>query len=456
MTSPGRVLFAASLGFFVVILDVTIVNVALPSIGDDLGADLSELQWVIDGYVVAFAALLLSSGALGDRIGVARTYSAGMIAFTLASLACGAAPSLGVLLGARVLQGVAAALLLPSSLALVRLAYDDPGARAKGIATWAATGGIALAAGPVVGGVLTSAVDWRAIFFLNLPVGVIAVLANVHGPRSPRKRTPLDLPGQAAAIVAIGALTFGVIEAGHEGLDSTPALAAFAVFAVAAAAFVAIEGRVAHPAVPPDLFRTPMVATTVVGGLLLNFAFYGQVFVLSLFFQQVLGHNALITGLMFLPLTALIAALNIVAGRLTSRHGPRPPLIAGQAIMIAGLLGMLAFDANSATALILVLLVPMGVGGGLAVPPLTAALLEALPPERAGLASGVFNAARQFGGGLGVALFGGLVATHFVDGMHVALLVAAAGVAVSLGLTVRYVDPPSAERAGAAVYDEAG
>ena len=217
---------------------------------------------------------------------------------------------------------------------------------------------------------------------------MVAVLANVHGPRSPRKRTPLDLPGQAAAIVAIGALTFGVIEAGHEGLDSTPALAAFAVFAVAAAAFVAIERSLAHPAVPLDLFRTPMVATTVVGGLLLNFAFYGQVFVLSLFFQQVLGHNALVSGLMFLPLTALIAAVNIVSGRLTSRHGPRPPLIAGQAIMIAGLLAMLAFDADSATALILVLLVPMGVGGGLAVPPLTAALLEALPPERAGLASG--------------------------------------------------------------------
>ncbi|MDX6580982.1 MAG: transporter, family, methylenomycin resistance protein [Solirubrobacterales bacterium] len=441
--SPTRVLFAASLGFFVVIVDVTIVNVALPSIGDDLGASLSDLQWVVDAYVVTFAALLLSSGALGDRIGVARTYSAGMIAFTLASLACGAAPSLGVLLGARVVQGAAAALLLPSSLALVRLAYEDPGDRAKGIATWAAVGGIALAAGPVLGGLLTSAADWRWIFFLNLPVGVIAVVANVHGPRSARVRTPLDLPGQAAAIVGVGALTFAVIEAGHRGVGSAAALSAFAIFALAAAAFVTIERGSAHPAVPFNLFRTPMVGSAIVTGLLFNFAFYGQVFVLSLYFQDVLGHDALVAGLMFLPLTALIAGVNIGAGVLTSRHGPRPPLIAGELTMAIGLLGMLALDASSPTWLVLVLLVPMGVGGGLAIPPLTAALLEALPPERAGLTSGVFNAARQFGGGLGVALFGGLIAGGFVAGMHVALALGAAGVLVGLGLTVAYIDPPS-------------
>jgi DHA2 family methylenomycin A resistance protein-like MFS transporter len=394
--------------------------------------------------VVTFAALLLSSGALGDRIGVGRVYSAGIVGFTLASLACAAAPSTGVLLAARVLQGVAAALLLPSSLALVRLAYTDPGDRAKAIGTWAAVGGIALAAGPVLGGLLTSAVDWRAIFFLNLPVGVVAVLANARGPRSPRLRTPLDLPGQAAAIVAVGALTFAVIEAGHRGVGSAPAVTAFAVFAIAAVAFVAIERGSAHPAVPLDLFRTPMVASAIVTGLLFNFAFYGQVFVLSLFFQEVLGHDALVAGLMFLPLTALIAAVNIWAGSWTSRHGPRPPIIAGQLTLAASLLGMLVLDAATPTALILALLVPMGIGGGLAIPPLTAALLEALPPERAALASGVFNAARQFGGGLGVALFGGLVATGFVAGMHLALVLGAAGVLFSLALTFAYIDPPVA------------
>ena len=414
--APSRVLFAASLGFFVVILDVTIVNVALPSLGDDLGADLSELQWVVDAYVVAFAALLLSAGAFGDRIGVARCYSAGMVAFTLASIVCAAAPSLEVLLVARFLQGTAAALLLPSSLALVRLAYVDPGARAKAIGIWAAMGGVALAAGPVVGGVLTGAIDWRAIFLLNIPVGIVAVVANARSPRSERIRTPLDLPGQLAATVAVGALTYGVIDAGHHGIDSPAALAAFVVFALAAEAFLVIERRSAHPAVPLGLFRAPIVSAAVLTGLLFNFAFYGQVFVLSLYFQEVLGHGPIATGLMFLPLTGLIAAMNVWSGVLASRHGPRPPMIAGQLLMIAGLLAMLALDDDTPTALILLLLVPLGAGAGLAMPPLTAALLEALPAERAGLAGGVFNAARQFGGGLGVALFGGLIASGFIEG----------------------------------------
>ena len=348
MPSARRTLFAASLGFFVVILDTTIVNLALPAIGDDLGGDLGDLQWVVDGYVVAFAALLLSSGALGDRIGVARGYSAGMLVFTVASVACGLAPSLPVLLGARVLQGVGAALLLPNSLALVRLAYHDPGARAKAIATWAAMGGVALAAGPVVGGILTTTVDWRAIFFLNVPVGILAIALTSRAPRSPRERTPLDLPGQAAAIVAIGALTFAVIEAGQHGIGAPATLIAAALFVVGATAFVAIERRSSHPAVPFDLFRSHLVATAVAGGMLFNFAFYGQVFVLSLYFQDVLGHSALISGLMFLPLTALIAATNVVAGRLTSREGPRRPLIVGELILIAGLLAMLVFDETTA------------------------------------------------------------------------------------------------------------
>ena len=247
MSSQRRTLFAASLGFFVVILDTTIVNVALPAIGDDLGGDLGDLQWVVDGYVIAFAALLLSSGALGDRIGVARGYSAGMVLFTAASVACGLAPSLPVLLAARVLQGVGAALLLPNSLALVRLAYDDPGARAKAIATWAAVGGVALAAGPVLGGILTEAVDWRAIFFVNVPVGIVAVAADLAG-------AALAARAHAARPARPGGgdrrrrqLTFAVIEAGERGVGNTATLIAAALFVVATAAFLAIERRSPTP-----------------------------------------------------------------------------------------------------------------------------------------------------------------------------------------------------------------
>ena len=437
-----RTLIAASLGFFVIVLDTTIVNVALPAIGEDLGADLSDLQWVVDVYVVLFAGLLLSSGSLSDRIGADRCYALGMAAFGAASIACAAAPSLEVLLAARAVQGVAAALLLPSSLALVRAAYDDPAERAHAIAIWAAIGGGALAAGPVLGGVLTDWLDWRAIFVINVPIAVAAVLAIRDAPPAPRHRDPLDIGGQLAAVIAIAALTFAVIEGGHEGWGSAPTLAAAGLALVAALAFVAIELRSSHPAVPFSLFRSPVLSSSVAIGLIFNFAFYGQVFVLSLFFQQVLGQSALEAGLMFLPLTALITAVNIGAGRAIALRGLRPPLLVGQVIMAAGFVAFSFVDAETPIAVILALLVPIGVGGGLAIPPLTVAMLESVPQRQAGLASGSFNAARQFGGGLGVAVFGAMIATDFVASMQASMLLAGAGILVTLALSAAWVHPP--------------
>ena len=439
--NPRRTLFAASLGFFVIVLDTTIVNVALPAIGDDLGADLSELQWVVDAYVVIFAGLLLSSGSLSDRIGADRCYALGMAAFGVASVACALAPSLAVLLAARAAQGAAAALLLPSSLALVRAVYDDPGERVRAVATWAAIGGGALAAGPFLGGLLTDGLDWRAIFLINVPIAVAAVIGIRGAPRAPRHRDPFDIGGQLAAIVAVAALTFAVIDGGHEGLDSAPALIAAGIAAVATVAFFAIEGRVSHPAVPFELFRSRVLSSAVAIGLIFNFAFYGQVFVLSLFFQQVLGQTALEAGLMFLPLTALITGVNIAAGRVTARHGPRPPLLVGQVVMAAGFAAFSFVGADTPIAVILALLVPIGVGGGLAIPPLTTAMLESVTQRQAGLASGSFNAARQFGGGLGVAVFGAMIATDFVASMQASMLVAAAGIVVTLALSARYIHP---------------
>ena len=437
-----RTLIAASLGFFVIVLDTTIVNVALPAIGEDLGADLSDLQWVVDVYVVLFAGLLLSSGSLSDRIGADRCYALGMAAFGAASIACAAAPSLEVLLAARAVQGVAAALLLPSSLALVRAAYDDPAGRAHAIAIWAAIGGGALAAGPVLGGVLTDWLDWRAIFVINVPIAVAAVLAIRDAPPAPRHRDPFDIGGQLAAVIAIAALTFAVIEGGHEGWGSAPTLAAAGLALVAALAFVAIELRSSHPAVPFSLFRSPVLSSSVAIGLIFNFAFYGQVFVLSLFFQQVLGQSALEAGLMFLPLTALITAVNIGAGRAIALRGLRPPLLVGQVIMAAGFVAFSFVDAETPIAVILALLVPIGVGGGLAIPPLTVAMLESVPQRQAGLASGSFNAARQFGGGLGVAVFGAMIATDFVASMQASMLLAGAGILVTLALSAAWVHPP--------------
>jgi DHA2 family methylenomycin A resistance protein-like MFS transporter len=416
----------------VIVLDTTVVNVALAAIGDDLDAGIGGLQWVVDGYVVVFAALLLSCGSLSDRLGATRAFAGGLIGFTAASAACGLAPTLGLLLGARVVQGVAAAVVLPSSLALVRQVFEDPGERARAIGTWAAGGGVAIAAGPVVGGLLTGGIGWRAIFFLNLPVGALGLFLLARAPRSEPRPARIDLPGQLAAVIAIGGLALGVIE---------EQVWMLAIAAGAAAAFVAIERRAAAPMLPLGIFRSPVVSSTTVAGFALNFSFYGLLFVLGLFFQRLLGHSPAVAGLLFLPLTGLVTAVNVVAGRLTARRGPRLPLIAGQIIFGLSILAFVVVDSDTPVVVIELLLVPISVGGGLMVPPLTSALMEAVHAAQAGLAAGVLNAARQLGSAVGVAVFGALLGGGFVAGMHRAVLIGAGASLASAGLTVRFVRP---------------
>jgi DHA2 family methylenomycin A resistance protein-like MFS transporter len=434
--APGMVLVAALLGFFLITLDATAVTVALPALGGDLGGGLSGLQWVVDGYTLAFAALMLSTGALADRIGSGRAYGFGIALFTLASAACGFAPGLGVLIGARVVQGVSAAVMLPASLALVRQAYTDPRKRARAISLWAAGASVAVALGPVAGGALTSAWTWRGIFFINLPAGITALVLLARAPRSERRPAPLDVPGQLTAVVMLASVTYAVIEGGSAGL------AAGAVAALALTAFLVIESRHPHPVVPLGLFRDRTVGVAVVVGAANNVAFYGVIFILSLFFQQVRGGSALEAGLMFLPMTALIPVLNLVSGKLAGRYGVRMPLLLGQLTAVAGLLCLLAVSPSTPRWLVAALMVPLAVGVALTVPPLTAAMLEAVPEERAGLAAGVLNAARQVAGGLAVAGFGALVADTsgpdgFVTGMRAALLVSAGLLALTSVATTR-------------------
>ena len=426
-TPAPAVVAAACLGFFLITLDVSIVNVALPTIGERLGADVTGLQWIVDGYALPFAGLLLSAGAVTDRIGANRAFVAGLAGFTLASAACGLAPSAGALIAARVVQGCAAALMLPASLSLVRRSSDSAVGRARAVAVWTAAGGAAAAAGPVVGGVLTDTLGWRAVFAVNVPLGILALAVLRGGPRSPRRPSPLDLAGQATSVLAVGAVVLAVIEAGAHGV-ATPAVGVAGAVAVGAgAAFVVAERRSAHPAVPLGMFRAPTVAITTAVGFALNLGFYGMVFVLTLFVQTQRGASPLATGLMFLPMTGLVAGVNLLAGHLTTRFGPRPPLVAGQIVMAGGFVALLGVGPATPTALLLLAMVPLGIGGGLAAPPLTAALLEAVPADRSGLASGVLNAARQLGGALGVALFGALTvgAAGFVDGMHLSVTIGA-------------------------------
>jgi DHA2 family methylenomycin A resistance protein-like MFS transporter len=441
---PNSVLFTAIFGFFVIGLDASVVNVALPSIGHALSGQMSGLQWVVDAYTLMFAALLLSAGSMSDRIGAHRAYGIGLAVFVLASAACGLAPNLGVLVGARIVQGGAAALVLPASLALIRQAFDEPARRARAIALWTVAGAVSFTAGPVVGGVLTSTASWRLIFFVNLPIGAVALALLTRIAPSARRPAPLDLTGQATAVVALGALTYGMIEGGQRGFTSTTTLVSVLIFVLAGAAFLLVEHRRAEPMVPLSLFRSATVSVCVVIGFVVNVVFYGLVFVFGLYFQQILGYSALLAGLMFVPATTCVAFTNVASAKAAARFGPRLPILAGQLISGAGLIGLLLAVGHTPSYVLVLLLVPMCVGLGFAVPSLTAALLESVPGERAGMAAGVLNSSRQVGGALAVAVFGALISHHdtFRTGLRESItasvvLLAAASLLALVGLRRR-------------------
>ncbi|MGW3983039.1 DHA2 family efflux MFS transporter permease subunit [Streptomyces mirabilis] len=433
-------LAAAVLGFFVITLDATIVNVALPSIRDGLGGGITGLQWVVDGYTMMFAALLLSAGALSDRIGARRAFAAGLALFVVASVACGLAPSFGALVAARFVQGAGAAVTMPASMALIRHAYPDAAKRARAVAVWAMGGAVAAAAGPVLGGVL-SLVSWRMIFYINLPVGAVTLLLLARTNPSPHHKVPFDWTGQATAVLAMGGLTYGAIESGADGFTAPSVLVSLTVAVVAFAAFLTAQARVAHPMVPLDMFRSRTVAISVVIGFAFMVGFYGLPFLFSLYFQQVRGLSSAAAGVTFLPMMLLGACLTPFAARIVERTGPRPPIVAGLVLLAAGSVALSAVPASTPVWAMALLLVPVGLAGPLVMPPTTAVLLESVPARRAGTASGVFNTSRQVGGALAVAVFGALLATpsDFVHGLRTSLVIAAAVVlaAAAAGLMLR-------------------
>lgn len=424
---PGLSLAVALLGFFVITLDALVVNVALPAIGADLGGGMTGLLWVVDGYTLMFAALLLFAGTLADRIGASWAYGAGLLLFVLASAACALAPTLGALVAARLAQGIGAAVMLPASLSLIREAYVDAARRARAIAVWAIGGAVASAVGPLVGGIV-SLVSWRMIFFINLPVGAVALALLLRIPRSPRQQVPFDWVGQATAVASMGALTYGLIEGGAAGFGAPHVLGALALAVAASAAFLLAQTRGVHPMVPLELFRSPPVAISLSVGFAFMVGFYGAVFLLSLYLQELRGLSPLATGLAFIPMTALSAFVNPLSARMAERFGPRVPIATGQILMVLGLLGLCATAAGAPIVLLAVLTAPIGLGGALAIPPMTALLVNSVPAERAGIASGVLNTCRQVGGALAVAVFGALVAQRaaFLSGMRISLLLAAA------------------------------
>lgn len=437
-------LTAMCFGFVMVSLDTTVVNVALPQIQQNLNVHLSGLQWVVNSYTLTLASLLLSGGALGDRLGLKRVFLAGLLVFTGASALCGVALNLWMLIAARFMQGVGAALLLPTSLSLLCYTFPEPKERAKVIGIWTSIAAAAVAAGPVIGGFFVHTLGWRSAFLVNLPVGILGfgITTRFVSESIRSKSQGLDLAGQVVGISALCSLTFALIEGSERGWISMPILSALVIFILASAIFITIEYFAINPMLPLGLFAKPTFSASILVGLLLYFGFYGQIFFLSLFFQQVLGYSALMTGAAFLPLTGVTAVTALFAGRFTGRLGPRRPIATGLALCGAGSFAMMSVNATTSYVTIFWMLVIIGFGAGSASPSVTAAVLESLPQERTAIASAIFNTSRQIGGVLGVAVLGSLLSidSSFVNGMHWALITVGSAMFVSCIITLLYID----------------
>src|SRR5467141_1248482 len=329
--STSLTLAAMSLGYGVVQLDVTIVNTALDSIGTSLGGGVSELQWVVSSYTIAFAAFILTAGALGDRIGAKRIFMAGFAIFTAASVGCALAPNAAILIAARGVQGLGAAILVPNSLALLSHAYPDENQRGRAVGIWAAGASLALISGPLLGGGLIALVGWRSIFLVNLPIGLAGLwLSGRYATETARyQQREIDLPGQIAAIAALGCLAGAIIEGGTLGWRNPFVIAGFAASAVLAILFVVRELRAPQPMLPLSLFKHRLFALTSLVGLLVNVAFYGLIFVFSLYLQRVNGLSPFATGLAFLPMMGAVLPLNLVAARVTERIGAPATIAVG-------------------------------------------------------------------------------------------------------------------------------
>lgn len=436
-TSPNRrkaqtALIVASLGFFLITLDVLIINVALTQLEAELGGGTVGQQWVIDGYTLCFAAFLLLAGNLSERWGARRTYTIGVVLFAVTSLACGFAPSIGTLIAARCGQGLAAALMLPASMALIREQFPDAAARARALGVWAVGGAVAAAAGPLLGGILTT-IDWRWVFHVNVPVclGMLAFLVAVGS--SPRRVAPFDWYGQALSLIGLTALVYGLIHGGEAGFADPVALASLFVAVAALVAFVLVEGRRAHPMIPLELFRPLDFRIALTAGFAYLVAWYGTVFLASLYLQQHLGLAPLWAGLAFLPSALLSIPGNLVSGPLTNRFDARTPVLIGFGSILVGLAGLILTAPLGSPWLTAVFIIPVGAGGSVSMPAATSLVLAAVPADRAGTASAVFNTFRQVGGALAIAVFGSLIARPggFLAGMQLSFAVTAAVVLIA-------------------------
>lgn len=422
-------LLGLSLGYFMVLLDMTAVSVALPAIQEDMGGGIAGLQWVVNAYTIVFAGLLLSMGAFADRMGAKRVYMGGLTLFLAASALSAVAPTLGALIALRALLGIGGAALMPASLALMAHAYPAPAERARALGAWAAVTGAAMAAGPVVGGLLVDAFGWRSIFWLNVPIAVVSLAMTVRfvGATKGKPGNSFDWGGQITAIVAIAALSFGFMEGETYGWGSPAIVAAFGAALLSAIGFARTEARGRSPLLPLRLFRNATVSAGMLAGMAVNVGLSGILFVVPMFLQQEGGLSARMAGLALLPMMVPLAFNPIVTGRIVARIGARAPMTAGFALAGAGTLLLVLAEARAGDAMTVVGLLLVGFGVSFTLPSLMAAVMSAVPKEQAGAVSGALNSSRQLGATLGVAVLGAIAGSSdsMTAGMRLSLLLAA-------------------------------
>lgn len=422
------------LGQFMVLLDNTIVGAALPDMQDRLHTQLTGLQWIVDAYVLLVAMLLMSGGVFADRFGRKRVYLTGVAVFTVASVVCSLAPSVGWLVVGRVLQGVGAAALSPASLALLVVACPVPQERVKAIGLWAGFSGLGLAVGPVAGGVLTDVFGWPAIFLVNLPIGVILLVVGMRSLEETRNPSApaIDVPGTVLSVLGVGALTYGLIEGGARGWTAPAILGSFTAGAIFLAVFVAVEARRSAPMLPLRLFRQRLFTVSNTAMVVVGFALMGSSFFFSQFFVYVQGSSILRAGLQTLPMSLGMVIVSPYAGRLAARYGFRIVVTAGLVLAGLGLLALGTVHADTGYGNVWWRLGVVGIGFALTLSPLTGAAIQAVSPQEGGLASGISGTTRQLGAVLGVAVLGAVVRTRqsggasFESGLNSAFLAAGA------------------------------
>lgn len=438
--SLRAILIAACLGFLVVQLDVSVVNVGLGALKEAFNTDLTGLQWVINSYALPFSALLILGGAWGDKWGAKTVFAVGFAIFTLASIGCGLANSTTQLIAIRVIQGIGAALLIPTSLTLIRVSFQDPDKRRSAVALWGACGGIALAAGPVIGGLMIEYFGWRSVFLLNIPIGLLAIaLILRYAPASPRVDKHIDIPGQISIAICVAALTYGLTESSAQGWVAAT-FSALAVALICAVAFILIERRVAHPMLPPHLARNAVLGSMALAGAAINLTFYGTVFVFSIYFQTFLHYDAFTTGLSFIPLTAVLTLSTLLSSRFAKRFSAPRIITTGFSVQIIGFLALSQTSAHGSPWLLNGALMLVGIGSAMSVPSITNAMLSSVSQHDAGIASGLMASARQLGGVIGVAVSGAMIAsadaTAFAQGMSNAMLLSALALLICIGVVV--------------------